>query len=212
MKYVRSRSKNCSARVAFMLALVLMLGILPAAGMAAQEAQTQAAPEAKGDAPQAETPAAPAIKGDSETGRALYTGEKSLQNGGPPCISCHNLGVGALGGGTLGPDLTQIAANETKFTFVSTGWINGGGSPVMGPIFGAKNITDEEVEHLKAFFSTRATQPVAAFGNMFTGIGFIGFVIILILFSIIWSNRYRNRNRGTAHDALWRNYGGKGGR
>lgn len=211
MVSIRSRRKVFSSKPFLMLALILMFGIMPVLA-AAEQAQQQAAPAVQEPAPQAEAPAAPAIKGDAEIGRQLYLGEKSLQNGGPPCISCHNLGVGALGGGSLGPDLTKISTNESKWTFVAPAWINGGGSPTMGPIFGAKNITDEEVEHIRAFFSTRANEPVVNQGGMFAGIGFLGFIAILILFSIIWSNRYRNRNRGTAHDALWRNYGGKGGR
>jgi mono/diheme cytochrome c family protein len=50
-------------------------------------------------------PALPA--GDPATGRALFTGARRLQNGGPPCMGCHSIaGLGALGGGALGPDLT----------------------------------------------------------------------------------------------------------
>ncbi|MBI4315548.1 MAG: cytochrome c [Chloroflexi bacterium] len=46
-------------------------------------------------------------QGDPAIGRALFTGTRRLQNGGPPCMGCHSVaGLGALGGGALGPDLT----------------------------------------------------------------------------------------------------------
>ncbi|NOS35385.1 MAG: hypothetical protein GQ522_01970 [Deltaproteobacteria bacterium] len=149
--------------------------------------------------------------GNYKAGEGLFTGQTRFTNGGPSCISCHDAGVGSLGGGNLGPNLTKVW--DTKSFFVDVNWVNGGGSPVMGPIFSKKNVTEEEMEHLKAFFSVQAQQASASSGSgKFIGIGFIGFIIILIFFSLVWSGRYRNRVSGTAHDALWRNYGGKGGK
>ncbi|MDP2690533.1 MAG: hypothetical protein Q8P48_10555 [Deltaproteobacteria bacterium] len=151
--------------------------------------------------------------GDANIGREYFQGTRRFSNGGPPCISCHSAGVGQLGGGVLGPNLTKVYADESKNPLVSGAWINGGGSPVMGPVFGNRNITDDEVNHLRAFFEQQSHQgTVSSHTGAFTIIGIGGTVGILIIFNIIWSGRYRNRNRGTAHDALWRNYGGKGGR
>ena len=184
----------------FTLAVILIL--MPMAA-AAQTAETQPAQEA---------PAAPAEQGDYKTGMALFSGEKRFTNGGPPCISCHSAGVGELGGGVLGPNLTKVYADESKNPLLSAAWINAG-SPVMAPVFSNRNVTDEEVAHLRAFFAEQAkTEEKPSSTGTFTIIGLGGFVGILIVFNIIWSGRYRNRNRGTAHDALWRNYGGKGGR
>jgi cytochrome c553 len=151
--------------------------------------------------------------GDVEGGKKLFTGERALVNGGPPCISCHNAGVGPLGGGTLGPDLSKIWVD--KSFLIHPAWINGVGVPLMGPIYNTHKVTDEEVEDLKAFFSAQAEKAVAAKGRpnfaKFVGGGIAGFVSIMIVFSIIWSGRLRKRNKGTAHDDLWRNYAGKGG-
>ena len=149
--------------------------------------------------------------GNYKAGEDLFTGQARFENGGPACISCHDAGVGSLGGGTLGPNLSKVW--ETKSFFVDVNWVNGGGSPVMGPIFSKKKVTDAEMEHLKAFFSVRAQQASTASGSgKFVGGGFVVFIVILIFFSLVWSGRYRNRVAGTAHDALWRNYGGKGGK
>ena len=47
---------------------------------------------------------APAVQGNAETGKDLFTGVVRFQNGGPPCMACHSTGgIGALGGGSLGP-------------------------------------------------------------------------------------------------------------
>jgi len=147
--------------------------------------------------------------GDYKAGEALFTGSTRFQNGGPPCISCHSTGVGAFDGGTLGPNLTKVW--EEKFFLIDTGWINSEGVPVMGSIFPKRNITEEEVEHLKAFFSVRAQQDASSSTGKYVGVGIAGFIGLIILISIIWSGRYRSRCQGTAHDAVWRNYGGKGG-
>lgn len=191
------------------LAFSLVAGFMPAGVMAEDAMAPATAPAAE----QAAAPAGPVEKGSPAIGKALFTGEKRFTNGGPPCISCHSAGVGELGGGVVGPNLTKIYADESKNMFVSGAWINGGGSPVMGPIFMNKNVTDEEVDNLRAFFEQQSKTAVApSHGGTFTVIGLGGFVGIMIIFNIIWSGRYRNRNNGTAHDALWRNYGGKGGR
>ncbi len=183
------------------LGLLLVSGLVPMAAFAEQAA-----------APAVEA-AAPAEAGNANVGRALFTGAKRFTNGGPPCISCHSAGVGELGGGILGPNLTKVYADESKNPLINAVWINNPSTPVMGPVFSNRNVTDEEVGNLRAFFAEQAKGEVAASSTgTFTIIGLGGFVGILIAFNIIWSGRYRNRNKGTAHDALWRNYGGKGGR
>ena len=205
-------------------ALIIGVGILPMQAMAEQVATGHPAPVAEAVAPEAApaeampmeaapVEAAPVETGDANNGKALFTGETRFKNGGPACMSCHSAGVGELGGGVLGPDLTKIYADESKNPFLSTGWVNGGGSPVMGPVFAAKNVTEEEMQDLRAFFKSASERGVVASSTgIFTGIGIIGGVGIMILFSIIWGRRYSKRNQNTAHDALWRNYGGKGGR
>ncbi|MBI5180214.1 MAG: hypothetical protein HZA05_02275 [Nitrospirae bacterium] len=199
---LRDGRKGFKKVLRFTLAVILIL--MPMT-VAAQTAETQQAQ------PVQEAPAAPAEQGDYKTGMALFTGEKRFTNGGPPCISCHSAGVGALDGGVLGPNLSQIYAGP-KRALLMIGWVNSPGLPVMGPIFSAKNITEAEMEHLRVFFSETARQPVAASKTgSFLGAGAAGFIGIMVFFSIVWSGRYRKRNKGTAHDALWRNYGGKGG-
>lgn len=200
-------------------AALIIGGILPIISAAAETQQIQpTAPGTTAVAP-GEQPLATEVteygagSGDVNIGRALFTGETRFTNGGPPCISCHSAGIGELGGGLLGPNLTKAFADPSKNPLISTAWVNGGGSPVMGPIFSSKIINDIEMLNLRAFFKAASEKEVApASTSKFTIIGFIAFIGIMIFFSIIWSKRYSKRNQNTAHDALWRNYGGKGGR
>ena len=202
------RLLNKGVRLLQAIAVVAMVS-LPLMAVA-QEAQ----PAASGEVaiPLAGEVATPPA-GDYATGKALFTGEKRFTNGGPPCISCHSAGVGALGGGILAPNLTKAFADPSKNPLMSTAWVNGGGSPVMGPIFSNRNITEEEMVNLRAFFKVASEKDVAPSSTgKFTILGLLGSVGILVFFSIVWSKRYSKRNQNTAHDALWRNYGGKGGR
>ena len=196
------------------LAVHLIAGMVlfPVAVMAEQAATEQPAVQAEAQAAPEVAVEAPVEAGDANVGRALFTGEKRFANAGPACISCHSAGVGALDGGNLGPNLTKAYVDESKNPLLSTAWVNGGGSPTMGPIFMAKNITEKEMEDLRAFLKTQGANAVApSQTGTFAGIGIIGFVAIMILFSLIWGGRYSKRTKNTAHDALWRNYGGKGG-
>ncbi|MBI5888449.1 MAG: hypothetical protein HZB82_07060 [Deltaproteobacteria bacterium] len=206
---LESSKKMLKGGVRLAAALFLFMGLMSAPAMAAENAAA-AAVVTPAAAPVA---AEPVEHGDASIGEQLFKGEVRLVNGGPPCISCHSISVGALNGGVLGPNLTKIYADPTKNGFVSDAWINGGGSPVMGPIFAEKNITEGEVNNLRAFFQKQSKGEVAgsATGG-FVIIGLAGFIGILIIFSIIWAGRYSKRAGNTAHDALWRNYGGKGGR
>ncbi len=208
-----SSKKMLKTGVRLAAALFLFMGLMAAPVTAADNAA--AAPVVAPATAPAEpaAPAEPVEPGNAAIGEQIFKGETRLTNGGPPCISCHSASVGQLGGGQLGPNLTKVYADPTKNGFVSDAWINGGGSPVMGPIFSNRNVTEDEVNHLRAFFQRQSKGDVAAAPTGgFVIIGLAGFIGILIIFSIIWAGRYSKRAGNTAHDALWRNYGGKGGR
>ena len=74
--------------------------------------------------------------GNIAHGRNLFMGYAHFQNDGPPCMGCHSVGQnGLLGGGAMGPDLTNVTTKRSQVDLASilsnNGWTI---SPVMEPI------------------------------------------------------------------------------
>lgn len=131
---------------------------------------------------------APAPPGDAVIGKALFTGVARFRNGGPSCMACHSVaGIGALGGGALGPDLTTaytrygeagIAAVLARIPF-----------PAMSPIFRDRPLTPEEQAHLRAFLQQAvAERPTPAVGQL-TLLAVAGAAILLAAAHFLWRHR-----------------------
>ena len=86
--------------------LLAFLGFTASGGTTTETTPAQTTPTTPTETtPTETTPTAAA--GDAERGENLFTGSDRFEAGGPSCLSCHAVaGVGALGGGRLGPDLT----------------------------------------------------------------------------------------------------------
>ncbi len=149
------------------------------------EAQTGGAP-----APPPEQPSAPTTPaGDPETGRDLFTGAARLENGGAACIACHDAaGIGALGGGALGPDLTQtyakFGADGTASLLVNLSF------PTMLPVFSNHPLTPEEQAHLTAFFQQTAEtgQPAQPVGQLAL-LAAAGAALLFVAAHLLWRRR-----------------------
>ncbi len=132
--------------------------------------------------------------GNAESGRELFTGAKRFEAGGPPCMGCHSVGgIGALGGGALGPDLTRTAANYggaenfakvlAKVPF-----------PTMKPIFhpdeGRRPITMQEVADVSAFLyqASSTERPTQAIGTLLA-ISVSVAAALVVLGHLMWRNR-----------------------
>ncbi len=97
---------------------------------------------------------APVGEGGAEAGEKLFIGRVGLENGGPACHACHSAGSYTnLGGPTLGPDLTDLAARYGGTEAVATALANPP-SATMQPIFENKALTDQERADLAAFFGS----------------------------------------------------------
>lgn len=119
-------------------------------------------------------------------GKNLFTGATRLSNGGPSCRACHSsAGIGGLGGGNLGPDLTGAYAKlgDAMILWPET-------TPPMQPIYSSKPLTDQEKANLLAFFSStdvtsRSTEVIGAL----IGLAVVGVVVLGILAQLIWRRR-----------------------
>jgi len=133
---------------------------------------------------------APALaSGDPVMGRDLFRGVVPFENGGAPCIGCHSVaGIGALGGGVIGPDLTSAYDKYggdrtteilTVFPF-----------PTMNPIFIPHPLTAEEQADLTVFMQGAALpeRPAQIVGQLFL-LALGGAAILLLLTQILWRRR-----------------------
>ena len=136
-------------------------------------------------APISAAPIAATSGGDANVGKNLFTGATRLQNGGPSCRACHTAsGIGAFGGGALGPDLTGVYGR------LGDGTIGMPMTGTMAPIFSNKVLTPDEQANLLAFFkSAGATQRPSQAVWQLTGLAVVGIVVFAIVIQLIWRHR-----------------------
>jgi mono/diheme cytochrome c family protein len=135
---------------------------------------------------------------DVDGGWQFFTGRTQLRNGGTACISCHSIkGVGAFGGGTLGPDLTGVNLKYRDPELIAI--LQNPNFPTMSTVFGAHALTDEEIVQLFALFqNAKLTNPmpatqagVATLDPKFFVIGVVAMLLLLTLLNLAWRNRLR---------------------
>ncbi|MBZ0157513.1 MAG: cytochrome c [Alphaproteobacteria bacterium] len=129
--------------------------------------------------------------GDAERGRDLYLGVLPFQKGGPPCFPCHAAaGDAFLGGGTLGPDLTDSYTRYGEEGL--SGVLASLAFPTMEPLYANRPLSPEERNDLKAFFrQTASLKPVNATGEVSAAAA--GTFLLLVLLSyLIWRRRFRS--------------------
>lgn len=99
--------------------------------------------------------------GSVENGRNLFMGYVHFQNDGPPCMGCHSIGDnGLLGGGAMGPNLTDVSTRLHQTDLVSV--LSNFGpkiSPVMQPIYTTHPLTESEQADLIAFMNASVGEP-----------------------------------------------------
>lgn len=159
--------------------------------------QSTPAPTTPTETTPAETPPPPKpTAGDPDRGKRLFEGADRLAGGGPACLSCHSVsGVGALGGGRLGPDLTGAAAQLGGESGLAS-WLTGTPSPTMTPIFSRHPLTARERVDLAAFITSAAS----AQRDSGQALKLVGLAAALALLSIglagaIWRRRLRGVRR-----------------
>lgn len=159
-----------------------------------------------------ETGAKPALTGDAERGRALFTGAVRFENGGPPCMGCHSIGgIGALGGGALGPDLSKIPG--VAISAILNAKVL---PPNMDPIFnqetGRTPITPEEVADLAAFAGTASSaERSTSAAGVLLAISLTVAAVLVVLGHLMWRNRANGVRRPMVEERYQWTPGNPGG-
>ncbi len=127
--------------------------------------------------------------GDIGRGQDLFMGNVHFQNGGPPCMGCHNVDSnGILGGGALGPDLTNVSARYSQSDLAA---ILGNPKPTMKPIFSEHPLTAGEQADLLAFLQASAGQPETNREMWVMAISLAGLLAAAGLAGVIYRGRLR---------------------
>ena len=128
--------------------------------------------------------------GDASAGRELFVGGTRMKNGGPPCMSCHSIsGIGALGGGTLGPDLTDAYQKYGGDAGLAS-FLQGLPTPTMSAVWTRQPMTPQEIANLVAFIKEGAVQqrPLGAIAELLV-LGIIALVILVAIAAVYWRRR-----------------------
>ena len=137
---------------------------------------------------------APFTDADRELGRGIFMGTVPLSGGGAACISCHTMyDTPGLGGGRLGPDLTNVYERLKDRKTISA-WLNAPGTETMLPIFKNHPMTGEEIHALVAYFEASAQEaPAEASVNRISLLllGLLGAVSFVFGFDAIWKQRFQ---------------------
>lgn len=131
---------------------------------------------------------------DIERGRAIMRGDIAQLAGGPSCLSCHTVrGVGALGGGRLGPDLTKVYERLQGRKGLSA-WLSAPATTTMQAVFRETPLDAEEILPVVAYLEDAARQggEDAGVGRVtFLLLGFGGAVALLFGMDGAWRKRFR---------------------
>jgi mono/diheme cytochrome c family protein len=134
---------------------------------------------------------------DVAAGEMLFTGSETLLAGGPPCISCHLVsGMSGLGGGRLGPDLTQADMRLGGMVGLFN-WLKSPPTEQMKATFKGKALVEDEIFALAAYLGDVAERREArVFSDMntitFGSMGLIGAMMMMAVFGGLWWWRMRS--------------------
>lgn len=135
---------------------------------------------------------AEAGKDEVAIGLKYFSGKKRFKNGGPACISCHNVVNNKLiGGGLLAKDLTNAYSRLNAAGIDAI--ISNPPFPVMKSAFNQKQLTKNEKYYLLAFLKQADYDAIyqnqVNYNEQFLYSGIIGVAFLFGIFGIVWFKR-----------------------
>jgi len=133
-----------------------------------------------------------AVSGDPARGKELFVGGVPMENGGAPCLACHNLtGFGMASGANYGPDLSSLYEDygregveevlQTVEDFSS-----------MEAVYAGRPLTESEQTDLVAFLDqTSRLSATPSTGSLFLRV-LIGVVLLFALNLLVGLKRIRS--------------------
>jgi mono/diheme cytochrome c family protein len=141
--------------------------------------------------------------GNAANGQELFMGYAHFEHGGPPCMGCHSVGKnGLLGGGAMGPNLTNVSRQRSQTEILAI-FSNTGRqiSPVMRPIYTDHPLTWQEQVDLLAFLETSAGQPESDKELLVLAISLVGFAAAVAVLGFVYRGRLRSVRRSLVRTA-----------
>ena len=128
-------------------------------------------------------------------GRSLFSGVRGFENGGPSCISCHNVRNDSIvAGGSLAKDLTDSYNRLGKEGIGSM--ITGLPFPQMKMSYQNHPVTEEEATQIVAFLKEVGEQHyyhgVTSYQNTLLIWGTIGAAVLMGIFPLFWYKRKKD--------------------
>jgi len=125
-------------------------------------------------------------------GQNLFQGKVRLANGGPTCISCHDVKNDAvIGGGILARELTTVFSRMGEPGVRAI--LGSAPFPVMQQAYVNKPLTDEEIFSIVSFLEQadkeHMFQQPRDYGVKLAGTGVVGLIVLLGVYSLLWHKR-----------------------
>lgn len=141
--------------------------------------------------------------GEITSGQMLFTGSQSLTNGGPSCITCHNVTNNDLiSGGLLAKDLTNVYSRMGDAGL--SGILGSPPFPAMASAYRNNKLTEDEITQLTVFFEyadgVSHDQKKKTGNEIFYAYGPIGLLIWLVVVYFIWFNRKKESVKKDVYD------------
>jgi len=140
---------------------------------------------------------------DIAMGVKLFSGEEGFENGGPSCLTCHNVEhTDLIAGGLLAKDLTFVY--ERMGGAGINGILSSPPFPAMSASYKDNQLTEKEIFQLSAFFSDASVNNVYQHkrtynNNLLIYGGFGAFVVIALIIIVL----FIQRKKGSVKDAIY---------